>query len=197
MIIQKKWLIYVLIFLLLLIALFLFQQNPETSSIVIEEPIEAEEEVTNSIDDSIESKIIWVDIKGMVEKPGVYQLKEGDRVKDAIQVAGGFLKDADELMVNMAALIQDEMVIYVPAKGETEDANIFSTGGKVEEGKVRINSAGLDEIMTLPGIGEQKAKSIIEFRDTNGKFQSVDDLLQISGIGEKTLERFREMVIVP
>lgn len=90
MIIQKKWLIYVLIFLLLLIALFLFQQNPETSSIVIEEPIEAEEEVTNSIDDSIESKIIWVDIKGMVEKPGVYQLKEGDRVKDAIQVAGGF-----------------------------------------------------------------------------------------------------------
>lgn len=100
-------------------------------------------------------------------------------------------------MVNMAALIQDEMVIYVPAKGETEDANIFSTGGKVEEGKVRINSAGLDEIMTLPGIGEQKAKSIIEFRDTNGKFQSVDDLLQISGIGEKTLERFREMVIVP
>lgn len=82
MIIQKKWLIYVLIFLLLLIALFLFQQNPETSSIVIEEPIEAEEEVTNSIDDSIESKIIWVDIKGMVEKPGVYQLKEGDRVKE-------------------------------------------------------------------------------------------------------------------
>lgn len=135
MIIQKKWLIYVLIFLLLLIALFLFQQNPETSSIVIEEPIEAEEEVTNSIDDSIESKIIWVDIKGMVEKPGVYQLKEGDRVKDAIQVAGGFLKDADELMVNMAALIQDEMVIYVPAKGETEDANIFPQVEKWKKGR--------------------------------------------------------------
>ncbi|MBR7553350.1 helix-hairpin-helix domain-containing protein [Allobacillus sp. GCM10007491] len=197
MIIQKKWLIYALIFLLLFIALLFFQQNRETASVIVEEPVEVVQENLESMDKTIESAILWVDIKGMVQKPGVYQLTEGDRVKDAIQIAGGFVEDADELMVNMAALVHDEMVIYVPMKGEEGEGTYSSQRVMAEEGKVRINTAELNEIMTLPGIGEQKAKSIIEYRETNGKFQSVEDLLQISGIGEKTLERFRDMVIVP
>ncbi|MFC0014891.1 MULTISPECIES: helix-hairpin-helix domain-containing protein [Allobacillus] len=197
MIIQKKWLIYVLIFLLLIIALFFFQQNQEATSVIVEEPVEAVDEIVEPTEETVESAILWVDIKGMVQKPGVYQLKEGDRVKDAIHLAGGFVEDADELMVNMAALVHDEMVIFVPMKGEEVESTYSSHHVASEEGKVRINTAELNEIMTLPGIGEQKAKSIIEYRETNGKFKTVEDLLQISGIGEKTLERFRDMVIVP
>ncbi|TCT27046.1 competence protein ComEA [Melghiribacillus thermohalophilus] len=147
-------------------------------------------------DNDVEKKpsMVMVDIKGEVRKPGVYQIDEDSRVKDAVELAGGLTNEADELSVNLAQKIYDEMVIIVAKKGEADHGS--STSG-MGQGQVRINSAGKEEIETLPGIGPSKAEAIIQYREDNGPFKKLEDLLNVSGIGPKTLENIKEFIIVP
>ena len=140
------------------------------------------------------------DIKGAVQKPGVYEAAEGDRVIDLLEKAGGLTDKADGAKINFALNITDEMVIYVPEKGEVlEEAAAggnFEERGQQDNGKINLNQADESELQTLPGIGPSKAAAIIEYRETNGSFKDIADLKLISGIGEKTYEKLKEQISV-
>jgi competence protein ComEA len=146
---------------------------------------------------------LMVDVKGAVMKPGIYEAANGERIYDIVQKAGGFRKEADQTKVNLAQKLQDEMVVYIPKTGEKEPApisqsvsSIFSTNSGNSQGEklININTATVEELQNLPGIGETRAQSIIEYRETNGPFQKIEDLKNISGIGDKTYEKLKDKV---
>ena len=147
------------------------------------------------------STVIYVDVKGEVHHPGVYQMKAENRVKDLIEAAGGVTPLADDQKLNLAQLLEDQMVIVVPKKGEEVNSELAqaSTSQKKEvgkEGKVNINTATVEELKTLKGIGEKKAEAIIEYRKKNGSFKNKEELMKVRGIGKKLYESFQERVIV-
>ena len=141
--------------------------------------------------------VIFVDIKGEVKKPGVYQMKVGDRVKDAIEAAGGMTAEADSQKVNLAQRVEDQMVIVVPKVGEESEAIPAGATSKEasKEGKVNINTATVEELKTLKGVGEKKAEAIIEYRKKNGSFKTKEDLMKVRGIGKKLFESFEERIV--
>lgn len=142
---------------------------------------------------SNEDDVFVVDVKGEVEKPGVYEIDRDLRVDDVIKLAGGFTSEADEFMVNLAEKIHDEMIIIVPSHKEDEENHSTQD----ETSNIHINSATKEDIETLPGIGPTKAEAIIDYREEFGYFQTLEDLLNVSGIGEKTLENIEEYIQVP
>lgn len=147
------------------------------------------------------STVIYVDVKGEVHHPGVYQMKAENRVKDLIEAAGGFTPLADDQKLNLAQLLGNQMVIVVPKKGEEVNSELAQapTSQKKEVGKevkVNINTATVEELKTLKGIGEKKAEAIIEYRKKNGSFKNKEELMKVRGIGKKLYESFQERVIV-
>jgi len=149
-----------------------------------------------------QSEKILIEIKGQVEKPGVFELPAESRLHMAVDLAGGFLPDADALSLNLAMKLTDEMSIYVPKIGETTVslppvvASPSMAAGSAAEGAgpVNINTAGETALMTLPGIGPSKAAAIIAHRDENGPFSSIDALKDVSGIGDKTFEKLKDSI---
>ena len=148
---------------------------------------------------------VTVDVKGAVVKPGVYTLKAGTRVTDAIKAAGGMTEDADAKSVNLAASLSDEEVIYVATKdenlsvlGQSGTSQVSDKGGQTnaKDGKINLNTATAEELQTISGIGTKRAEDIIAYRESHGGFQSVDDLKNVSGIGDKTLDKIRESLYV-
>ena len=141
--------------------------------------------------------VIFVDIKGAVKNPGVYQMKVGDRVKDALDAAGGLTEESDSQKVNLAKRLEDQMVIVVPKVGEeAEEIPAGETRNEAtKEGKVNINTATVEELKTLKGVGEKKAEAIIEYRKKNGSFQTKEDLMKVRGIGKKLFESFEERIV--
>ncbi|HSW09609.1 MAG TPA: helix-hairpin-helix domain-containing protein [Bacillota bacterium] len=138
-----------------------------------------------------------VHVAGAVHVPGVYALPDGSRVTDALAAAGGATAAGVPHALNLAARLVDGERIWVPTRQEVA-AGRFSqpvTSGQVDA-KIDLNAAGRDRLETLPGIGRVKAEAIIAYREQHGKFTSVDDLLNVSGIGPATLERIRSLVIV-
>lgn len=175
------------------ITLFLlYKQSAQPAEVtfpnVLEEHDEAHNGATedNEQENSLEKEVV-VDIKGAVQSPGVYTLRSGERVADAVEKAGGFLDNADSNKINLAGLLKDEMVIYVPEIGEESVPSSFNTLGE-NEGKIAINSASSEELQSLQGIGPAKAAAIIAYREEHGAFKSAKDLLNVSGIGEKSLQ---------
>ncbi|MGH2065875.1 helix-hairpin-helix domain-containing protein [Aerococcus sp. L_4] len=154
----------------------------------------------------------YVDIKGAIKVPQVVPVTPGIRVHDVVEMAGGVTGEADQSQVNLAQLVTDQMVIYVPKVGEevspstealvadskvTESAVSESSGDGTSDGDlVNINTADTTMLQTLSGIGEKRAADIINYRETNGLFKTVDDLDQVSGIGEKTMEKLRPLITV-
>ena len=141
--------------------------------------------------------VIFVDIKGAVKNPGVYQMKSGDRVKDALDAAGGLTDEADSQKVNLAQRVEDQMVIVVPKVGEevTEIPAGAMSKEAAKDGKVNINTATVEELKTLKGVGEKKAEAIIEYRKKNGSFKTKEDLMKVRGIGKKLFESFQERIV--
>lgn len=141
--------------------------------------------------------VIFVDIKGAVKNPGVYQMKVGDRVKDALDAAGGLTEEADSQKVNLAKRLEDQMAIVVPKVGEeAEEIPAGATSKEAsKEGKVNINTATVEELKTLKGVGEKKAEAIIEYRKKNGSFKTKEDLMKVRGIGKKLFESFEERIV--
>lgn len=201
---------------------------------IIVQPLEKEEEKIVLEEEVI--KTVFVDIKGEVSKPGVYEVEENKKVIDVIQLAGGFTEQADTSYVNLAKQIVDEMVIIIYSKEEvrkaqeedeiikivekecicpeikndacltaqdttankdntnnTNDTN--NTNNDINE-MINLNTATLEELLTLNGIGESKAKAIIEYRETNGNFQTIEELMQVSGIGESLYEKIKDSLTV-
>lgn len=148
-----------------------------------------------------------VDVGGAVMSPGVVRVPAGSRVADAIAAAGGLAADADVSGVNQAAPVADGAKVQVPRIGETAPAASAADGGAsapapaadpsvAPGGVVNINTAGADELATLPGVGPATARAIIEDRAANGPFAAPEDLMRVSGIGEKRFERMRAQVVV-
>ncbi|HLR42491.1 MAG TPA: helix-hairpin-helix domain-containing protein [Pseudogracilibacillus sp.] len=172
---------------------------------MLENELEAEaSEATETEGLSQANEDILVDIKGAVKSPAVYKMEQDARVQDVVDKAGGFTKHADETMINLAQKLTDEMVIYVPIEGEEPldglpliASDSTTNPQATEEGKVHLNSATQAEIETLNGIGPKKAESILIYREENGPFQSVEQLTEVSGIGDKTVENIRDQLVVP
>lgn len=150
---------------------------------------------------------IVVHIVGAVECPGVYRLDWNSRVADLIESAGGYTEDACESWINQARLLSDGEQIYVPTKEEVDkwqkegeaDAPVESGQEDVTSGKndrIDINKATVEELMNLPGIGESKAKSIVEYRQANGRFASIEDLMLIPGIKEGIYNQIKDYIKV-
>ncbi|AYF99373.1 competence protein ComEA [Protaetiibacter intestinalis] len=135
---------------------------------------------------------IFVHVLGQVARPGLYELREGDRVVDAIAAAGGLTEAADPAGVNLARTLNDGEQLAVPAVGEAPAA---SAPGVAADGRVDLNTADVAALDTLPRIGPAMAQRIIDWREANGPFSSVDDLLAVSGIGAKTVEALRPLVV--
>jgi competence protein ComEA len=191
--------------LILLLYFFLSGKGEEPApleSLQLEEDVGAlpdiEEEEDAEKDEEPSQPVIKVDVKGHVRNPGLYDASEGERVADLIQKAGGLTENADETRINFAQRVGDEMVIYVPEEGEEMTGDIDLSQGissaSEGEGLVNINGADGEELQTLPGVGPSKAAAIIEYRETNGPFQSLEDLMQISGIGDKTFEKLKPLI---
>lgn len=148
---------------------------------------------------------VYVDVDGAVASPGVYRLKEGARVSQAIDAAGGLTTEADVTGLNRASKVADGQKIYVPTVGEQQAAAVTSgadsgasptSGAGASSGLVNINTASAAELQTLSGIGPSMAQSIIDERTQNGAFASVDDLMRVSGIGEKKLSKIKDCICV-
>ncbi|PEY75382.1 helix-hairpin-helix domain-containing protein [Bacillus thuringiensis] len=156
---------------------------------------EIEKKGKPKISDTKEQKrTIIIDVKGAVSKEGVYEMKEGDRVKDAVQKAGGFLSEVDIKKVNLAQIVQDQMLLYIPSKNDSEQGMFTSSK---EDGKIRINTAAKEQLEKITGIGSRKAESILKYREEHGPFQKIEDLLEIDGIGTKSLEKIKDQIIIP
>jgi len=155
----------------------------------------------------------FVDIKGNVNNPGVYEFTSGDRVIDAIEVAGGLTKNANTNNINLSKKLTSEMVIYVYSNKEVKnndnlscnnicDVEVIEVNNCIEKNNVKntnlinLNKATLEELLTLTGIGESKAKSIIEYRDTNGNFKDINELKNVSGIGDALFEKIKDKISV-
>ena len=137
-----------------------------------------------------------VDVAGAVHQPGVYEFAEGDRVIDAIERAGGSIPKADLSLLNLAAPLADGTQILVPKAGPPGAGVPGGAAPGSTSGLININSASTTELESLSGIGEVLAATIVEYRDQNGPFTSVDDLMDVSGIGPATLEEIRDQVTV-
>ncbi|MHB1001164.1 MAG: helix-hairpin-helix domain-containing protein [Armatimonadota bacterium] len=173
--------------------------------------------------DNPEPLTICVHVAGKVKLPGVYDLQPDCRVKDAVKAAGGALPNTDLDSINLAQKVEDGMQIYISSKGvipppaksvvrggasvhNKMQSNVESSSGSESEGSaklsspgegtVNINSAGLDELQRLPGIGPAMAQRIIDYRSENGKFNAVDELDEVKGIGPSKLEKMRPFVVL-
>ncbi|MEX3621960.1 helix-hairpin-helix domain-containing protein [Viridibacillus arvi] len=186
----------------------IFETIPEKTK--TEEPSNTEQQESQNI---IADTSIIVDVKGAVKNPGVYSLSADSRVIDAILLAGGYSKNADSVSINHAQRLQDEMVIYVPKIGEepsevqaiasvqqstsipsTQSGNVSQTSSQSD--KVNLNTADEAALMTLNGVGPSKAKAILSYRDESGPFKTIEDLKNVTGIGDKTFENLRDFITV-
>lgn len=145
-----------------------------------------------------------MDVKGAVKHPGIYKLKGGARVNEAVAAAGGTIANADMKQVNLAKQLADAEVVYVPVNGETIPGT--STAGAASAGPtagsssqtttVNLNTATKEQLCQITGIGDKKADLILQYREQHGQFKSVDELKQVSGFGDKSVEKIRDQLAV-
>ena len=140
---------------------------------------------------------IFVDVKGAVKHPGVFETTKDKRVKDLIEEAGGLLDDADTSTLNLSQKVKDQMVIYILKHGEkpkqmTENATTSSSSGDV----ININTASKEQLMKISGVGKTKAEAIIAHREKNGDFKKKEDITKVRGIGKSTFEKIKDKIDV-
>lgn len=258
-VLEKKRILLISLFIICFILLLVYfvVSNNKSEKIVntkVEEKFSSEEKLKETPKEEVKEieKTIFVDVKGEVKKPGVYELSLGKRVIDAINTAGGLTKNAYTKYINLSKVLSDECVIIVNNKSEikkieekknieeikindntsvsvkeseviTNDVDKTKEEVKTDEVKsevekeenkedktdnvkeevkdnlntlVNINSASVDELMSINGIGESKAKAIIEYRNSNGLFKSIDEIKNVSGIGDKLYDKIKENITV-
>lgn len=205
--------------IVILLIYFLYPQEKSTTEDLQIQSFVPDSNVQEKESDQLENppieKVI-IDIKGAVKHPGVYELTAENRIIDAINQAGGYTDEADSSTINHAQKLQDEMILYIPKKGENvseelvvaQSATIQSTSSQSSAfkasstsssnggDKVNINKANEAELMTLSGIGPAKAQAILAYREENGPFKTIEDLKNVSGIGEKTFEKLKDSITV-
>ena len=205
---REKTLKYLVAFLFILIALFILLGKNGDEELLIEgrentstvEQLAAEE----SLEENPEPKEIFVHLSGAVNKPGVLKLSEGTRVYEAVEMAGGLEVDADSSGINLARTLQDEERIHIPREGEVQTnpvqyanpATQSMGGGTGQSGLININTADSAALQTLTGIGPSTAEKIMDYRQSSGSFRSIEQIKEVSGIGEKTYEKFKDKICI-
>ncbi len=164
-------------------------------------PANAQGTVAESTAPAIEKEVtIMVDVAGAVVNPSVVELPEGSRVFEAVEKAGGLTAEGDTGAINQAEILSDGQKIYIPTKQEMKDAENnggFSvSSGSGKQGLININTANSAALQELPGVGPATAEKIISYRSENGKFKSIEDLKNVSGIGDKTFEKMKSKITV-
>lgn len=222
---KYKYLITIILIIVLVVLVIIKKKelkgnasvNSEDSlSLFKEELIKTSEKETEE-----DTKTLKVDIKGQVVNPGVYELPIGTRVIDLINTAGGLTTDANTSLINLSKILTDEMVVIIYSNYEVANSNVkqietvykiiekdcncpsikndgcINTEEETDEynGLININTASLEQLTTLPGIGESKAKSIIEYRE-NTPFTTIEDIMNVSGIGESAYSKIKDYITV-
>lgn len=217
----KKYKYVITIFLFMLIIFYIVfvkvnlkskEKNLVDNQVVINE--------VDKVEVDLKDDLVYVDIKGAVKKPGVYKINSDKKIIDVITIAGGLMENANTDNINLSKKVTDEMVIIIYTDEEVKNSNIVDTVIKVIDKEcvcpniqndgcinteindsitnvnktININTATLDELMSINGLGEAKAKAIIKYREENGYFKIIDDLLNVSGIGEALFEKIKEYI---
>lgn len=217
----KKYKYVITIFLFMLIIFYIVfvkvnlkskEKNLVDNQVVINE--------VEKVEVDLKDDLVYVDIKGAVKKPGVYEINSDKKIIDVITMAGGLMENANTDNINLSKKVTDEMVIIIYTKEEVKNSNIVDTVIKVIDKEcvcpniqndgcinteindsitnvnktININTATLEELMSINGLGEAKAKAIIKYREENGYFKIIDDLLNVSGIGEALFEKIKEYI---
>lgn len=214
---KQKIIFTILIIILILIGIYVYnirfnetlEDNIHTENVnninLVENILE------NAEDKNEKDNIIIVHITGAVKKTGIVKLIQGARIYDAIEMADGSLEEADLSKVNLAYILEDAQKIYIPFKGEINEnseeqeyitsdfgntSGIIQNTNKGESEKVNINTANQTELETLPGIGTATAEKIIDYRNKNGKFNSIEDIQNVKGIGQSKYENIKENICI-
>lgn len=217
----KKYKYVMTIFLFMLIIFYIVfvkvnlkskEKNLVDNQVVINE--------VEKVEVDLKDDLVYVDIKGAVKKPGVYKINSDKKIIDVITIAGGLMENANTDNINLSKKVSDEMVIIIYTDEEVKNSNIVDTVIKVIDKEcvcpniqndgcinteindsitnvnktININTATLEELMSINGLGEAKAKAIIKYREENGYFKIIDDLLNVSGIGEALFEKIKEYI---
>lgn len=172
--------------------------SASASSTIVDAPGAGEPvAVADDIAPVVEAVPVFVHIIGEVNRPGLVQLREGDRTIDAVAAAGGFTEDADRGALNLARVVSDgeQIIVYAEGEAPTTPGGAIGTPG-AGHGKININTADAMTLELLPRVGPALAARIIQWRDANGRFRSIEDLMSVSGIGEKTFAGLRDLVTV-
>lgn len=156
---------------------------------------------TNGTKETLKSdQTVQVYVCGEVAAPGVYQLKDGMRICDAVEAAGGLTKAASREYWNLAEKLSDGQMIYFPTEEEARErkASAEAAGATVEEsdGRIDINTADATQLVTIPGIGETRAAAILAYREKNGPFAKVEDIMQVSGIKSALFEKMKDYITI-
>lgn len=216
---------YIIIFILILSIVCIYFFINKTSKVEISETVLKEEIQTEKLNNII-TETVKVDIKGSIVNPGVYELDTNKRVIDVINEAGGLTKDADTTLLNLSKKLTDEMIIKIYSKAEIKNykekntqtiikyietdctcpdtvndacinENIISEEiNEQTNQKISINIATITELDSLPGIGESKANDIINYRNSNGFFKTIEDIKNVSGIGDSLFEKIKDRITI-
>ena len=154
---------------------------------------------TNNKDEKAEDKHdekIFVDVKGAVKHPGVFETTKDKRVKDLIEEAGGLLDDADTATLNLSQKVKDQMVIYVLKHGEKPKQISDGASSSSNTDVININTANKERLMKISGVGKTKAEAIISYREKNGDFKKKEDITKVHGIGKATFEKIKDKIEV-
>lgn len=210
---KRNKIILILIIITLIILFYIINKTSDTylgdeEFIINNENIENQENTNENLEIEEESSKIYIHVAGEVKNPGVIEIEEGKRIIDIIQKAGGLTEYADISKINLAYEISDGQKIYIPNVNEIKngefDGNIIISNGsetlydenKAKNQKININTAGESELQTLSGIGEAMARRIVEYREENGKFKNIEDIKNVSGIGESKFKNLEERICV-
>lgn len=154
------------------------------------------EESLEVVDESTEDTQIYVYVCGQVNNPGVYNFSQGSRIYEAIKAAGDATKEARLEGLNLASIMADGDKIYVPGAEEAIVEDASDDLQRDASGLVNINTATVDELKTLPGIGDAKANAIVSYRESNGKFLTIDDVMKVNGIKESAFSKIKDLISV-
>lgn len=193
----KRYLLLIEIFLLFFIALCGCKSDDLDSVLELESAVEKEEtpeptSISHSME--LESEYIYVYVCGAVERPGVVTLMQGSRGEAAVLAAGGMTADAESSYVNLAAKLEDGEKLFIPTQEEVTSLELEQQ--MKESGIININTAELEALCTLPGIGESRARDIIVFREKNGQFEHIEDIMKVSGIKTNAFEKIKDKIAI-
>lgn len=203
---RKDIIIIIAISIILSLGMIIFHST-KSSNILLDksENIEIAEKIEEDDNDAVieqnsavvKNEKVVVYISGEVVNPQVVEMKDGDRLIDAVEKCGGMTENADKNAVNLALLLKDEDHYVIPKIGENLQLNTSSNNKSSQNNNlVNINTADKTTLISLPSIGEKTAEKIIQYRETNGNFKSIDDIKNINGIGEKKFEQIKDLITV-